>query len=169
VLATSPELAYKPRRIVVGIDFSETSICAARFALRIAGFGATVYLVHVLPRDQEIRERTHVAILELFDEWQRHETVHGPSANDALHDLRDRLHVPAGMTVRPMVVHGDPATELLAFASGVKADLIATGANGRGLEGRSMVGRVASRLVRHSRRSVLIVPQAGVVAHAMSA
>lgn len=68
-----------------------------------------------------------MAILELFDEWERAEGDPGPSANDALHDLRDRLHVPA------------------------------------------MVGRVASRLVRHSRRSVLIVPQAGVIAHAMSA
>ena len=169
VLATSPDLDHMPQRIVVGIDFSETSIRAARLALRIAGFGATVYLVHVLPRDQEIRERTHVAILELFDEWEREEAEPGPSANDALHDLRDRLHVPAGTTVRSMVVHGDPATELLAFASGIKADVIAAGANGQGLAGRTMVGRVASRLVRHSRRSVLIVPQAGVVAHAMSA
>jgi nucleotide-binding universal stress UspA family protein len=169
VLATSPDLDHMPQRIVVGIDFSETSIRAARLALRIAGFGASVYLVHVLPRDQEIRERTHVAILELFDEWEREDAKNAPSANDALHDLRDRLHVPAGMTVRPMVVHGDPATELLAFASGVKADVIAAGANGQGFAGLTMVGRVASRLVRHSRRSVLIVPQAGVVAHAMSA
>ena len=169
VLATSPDLDHMPQRIVVGIDFSETSVRAARLALRVAGFGATVYLVHVAPRDQEIRERTHDAIRELFDEWDREDAAHAPGANAALHDLRDRLHVPAGTMVRPMVLHGDPATELLALASGIKADLIAAGASGEGVMGRMVVGTVASRIVRHSRRSVLIVPQAAVVAHALSA
>src|SRR5690348_7469681 len=143
VLATSSDLDHIPRRIVVGIDFSETSVRAARLALRIAGPGASVYLVHVTPRDQDIRGRTQDAIRELFDQWDREDAAQGPNANDALHDLRDRLHVPAGVAVRLMVAQGDPATELLALASGIKADLIAAGANGEDFAGRTVVGAVA--------------------------
>src|SRR5262245_53698181 len=51
VFAVSSSFAGAPHRIVVALDFSETSIRAARMALELAAEGATIYLAHVGPRD----------------------------------------------------------------------------------------------------------------------
>jgi nucleotide-binding universal stress UspA family protein len=51
VNAAATGTARAPRRIVVAMDFSETSLRAARLSLAVAASGATVYLAHVAPRD----------------------------------------------------------------------------------------------------------------------
>ena len=169
VLATAPDMHHAPRRIVVAMDFSETSMNAARWAMRIAGLGAVVNLVHVQPRDVDIRTRTADAIRELFDESDRGNEPPAFDPHAALGQIRAELDAPPGMTVRRLVLQGDPATELLAYASGINADLIAAGSNGTGFVSRMLVGRVASRIVRHSRRSILIVPPAAMMQHALTA
>ena len=60
--------------------------------------------------------------------------------------------------VQRVLLHGDPATELLAFAAGVHADLIATGSHGYGFVARMLVGSVTTRILRCATRSVLTVP-----------
>jgi len=61
------------------------------------------------------------------------------------------------------MLQGDPATELLAFAASINADLIATGSHGRGFVGRMLIGSVATRIVRCSTCSVLTVPHSAVM------
>ena len=51
MLAVASGLTHAPARIVVAVDFSETSFRAARLALEVASPNATVYLAHVGPRD----------------------------------------------------------------------------------------------------------------------
>jgi hypothetical protein len=60
-------------------------------------------------------------------------------------------------------LQGDPATELLAFATSVNADLIATGSHGHGFVARMLIGSVTTRIVRCSTCSVLTVPHAAVM------
>jgi hypothetical protein len=62
------------------------------------------------------------------------------------------------MSLQVVVRHGDPATELLAFANSVGADLIATGSHGHGFVARMLVGSVATKIIRYSTCSVLAVP-----------
>ncbi len=63
-----------------------------------------------------------------------------------------------GRTIHPVLLHGDPAHELLALAADSQPDLIVAGARGvSALEGL-MFGSVADRLVKHAPCSVLIVP-----------
>jgi nucleotide-binding universal stress UspA family protein len=146
VLAVGAGFIGAPKRIVVGMDFSETSIRAARMALELAGESATIYLAHVGPRD---------SAATAWDGW-------GPSyttdAGAALARVQDHLRIPDGMSVQGVVLHGDPATELLAFANSVGADLIATGSHGHGFVARMLVGSVATKLIRYSTCSVLAVP-----------
>jgi nucleotide-binding universal stress UspA family protein len=59
--------------------------------------------------------------------------------------------------VQPIMLQGDPATELLRFGVNVHADLIATGSHGHGFVARLLVGSVATRIVRASTCSVLTV------------
>jgi hypothetical protein len=64
------------------------------------------------------------------------------------------------MIVQRVLLQGDPATELLAFAASVNADMIATGSHGHGFVARMLVGSVTTRILRCSTCSVLCVPHA---------
>jgi nucleotide-binding universal stress UspA family protein len=151
VYAAATGTARAPRRIVVAMDFSETSLRAARLSLAVAASGATVYLAHVAPRDSSWAD---------LKGWG---TTYKVSVGDALQRTREQLRIPDGMTVQNVLLQGDPATELLAFATSVNADLIATGSHGHGFVARMLVGSVTTRLVRCSTCSVLTVPHAAVM------
>ncbi len=153
VLAVAERLDHAPRRIVVASDFTETSLRAARMSLELAAPGATIYLVHVAPRSGF----TH--------EWDYTDGSYKQDAGNALHRVHEQLRVPKGMSVQEVLLQGDPATELLALASSVNADLIATGSHGRGFLARMLVGSVTTRIVRCSTCSVLSVPHAAVMTH----
>jgi nucleotide-binding universal stress UspA family protein len=152
VFAAASGMRRAPRRIVVATDFSETSLRAARLVLDTAGRNATIYLAHVAPRDRAPRERNGVARTYMED------------AGAALQRTREQLHVPEDMLVQNVLLQGDPATELLAFAASANADLIATGSHGHGFVARMLIGSVATRIVRCSTCSVLTVPYAAAMA-----
>jgi len=148
VLTVAAGLKGAPQRIVVAADFSETSLRAARLALELAAPHATLYLAHVGPRDKVLHD------------WNAWGMTYKEDAGDALQKMRGQLRVPAGMTVQPVLLQGDPATELLAFATSVNADLIATGSHGYGFVARMLIGSVTTRILRCSTCSVLCVPHA---------
>ena len=154
VFAVASGLTHVPKRVVVAVDFSETSLRAARLALEVASPNATVYLAHVGPRDA------------LLHEWNGWGLSYKDDAGDALQKLREQLQVPAGMIVQRVLLQGDPATELLAFATSVNADTIATGSHGHGFVTRMLVGSVTTRIVRCSTCSVLCVPHAAAMTRA---
>jgi nucleotide-binding universal stress UspA family protein len=148
VLAVGGQFIAAPTRIVVAIDFSETSLRAARLALELAAPAATIYLAHVAPRDAT-----------LYD-WNGWGSNYKQDAGEGLQRMREQLRVPADMIVQRVLLQGDPATELLAFAASVNADLIATGSHGHGFVARMLIGSVTTRILRCSTCSVLTVPHA---------
>lgn len=152
VLAVATGASGAPRHIVVAIDFSETSLRAARLALDLAAPKATIHLAHVAPRDSSLYE------------WHGSST-YGADAGASLQRIREHLRVPPHVIVQTVLLQGDPATELLAFAAGIGADLIATGSHGRGFVTRMLIGSVATKVVRWSTCSVLTVPRAAVMTH----
>jgi nucleotide-binding universal stress UspA family protein len=154
VFAAASSLLHAPRRIVVAVDFSETSLRAARLALEVAASNATIYLAHVAPRDSS-----------LYD-WKGWGATYKQDAGDALQKMREQLHVPREMTMQKVLLQGDPATELLAFATSVNSDLIATGSHGHGFVARMLIGSVTTRIVRCSICSVLTVPHTAVMTRA---
>ena len=154
VLAVTNGLTHAPRRIVVAIDYSETSLRAARLALDVAAPSAPVYLAHVAPRDST-----------LYD-WNGWGSSYKQDAGEALQKIREQLRVPPGMILQRVVLQGDPATELLAFATSVNADLIATGSHGHGFVTRMLIGSVTTRILRCATCSVLTVPHAAAITQA---
>lgn len=139
VLAVAPGLDRAPRRIVVAIDFSETSLRAARLALDLAAHEATVYLAHVAPRDASAYD------------WGGWISSYRDDAGYALERVQEQLRIPRGTSVQRILLNGNPATELLAFASSVRADLIASGSHGHGFVARMLIGSVTTRLLRARR------------------
>ena len=153
VLAVGANFTAAPQRIVVAIDFSETSLRAARLALELAAPGATIYLAHVAPRDAT-----------LYD-WNGWGSSYKQDAGEALQRMRDQLRIPRDMIAQRVQLQGDPATELLAFAASVNADLITTGSHGHGFVARMLIGSVTTRILRCSTCSVLTVPHAAAMTH----
>lgn len=154
VFAVAEGMSHAPQRIVVACDFSETSLRAARLSIELASSNATLYLAHVAPRDSGQYEGSGWA------------AAYKQDATEGLAKTLEQLRPPAGMLVHSVVLQGDAATELLALAGSVKADLIATGSHGHPFVARMLIGSVATRIIRMSTRSVLIVPNAAVMTDA---
>lgn len=146
VFAVDSGLTHLPRRVVIAIDFSEYSLYAAQVAISLIAPDATVYLVHV--------GRAYANVIE--------ERQHGGEEDLAL--ARTKLTEWKSMLSRGEIeIHevvrtGTPAKELIRFAEEVQADLVALSTHGYGFLRRTMLGSVASSLVRGAGCSVLCVP-----------
>jgi nucleotide-binding universal stress UspA family protein len=65
-----------------------------------------------------------------------------------------------GVDAIPVVVTGNPADEIVAYADSVGADLTVLGSRGRGPLAGSLLGSVSQDVLHESRRPVLVVPPA---------
>jgi len=84
-----------------------------------------------------------------------------PAATEALGRLdavARRLDPPAGVQVEMVLLHGEPAKELLDFAEQQRIDMIATGAHGRTPVERLVLGSVSTKIVRSAQCWVLVAP-----------
>jgi nucleotide-binding universal stress UspA family protein len=148
VLAVDSKLRDLPRRIMVAMDFSESSIEAARLALEIAAPGAMVTLVHVVPWERKDYIPEH---------WFREHEGHIAAQ---LTRVTGWLDQGSKRRIHQKVLYGRPGPALLACAEELDADLIVAGTHGRGILGRMLGGETVAKLVRGARRSVLVLPAA---------
>jgi nucleotide-binding universal stress UspA family protein len=139
-------------KIVVGIDFSESSTVAAGQALDLARHtGAQVVLVHVgiVPSTKPPPGEGSVA------EWERLLREQLSADRRGLEDLRERLSG-QGADVSHMVIDGFPDTGLVKAAEELGAEVIVTGSHGRTGVARWLLGSVAERTVRLSKGAVIV-------------
>jgi nucleotide-binding universal stress UspA family protein len=126
--------AGEVRQVLVATDFSETAQAAVRVAHAYArAFGARLHVFHVSWPDE-----------------------HG------LTHLFAQLVAELGTEV-PVVVasyRGDPADEIVRYASGHAIDLIVLGTHGRTGVSRILMGSVVERVIRTAPCPVLSVPPA---------
>ena len=146
VLLASPDLKALPERAVFAADFSPQSIEAARAGIRLLGDDSTVFLAHVRP------------MVTVFDDTGIWEEEYETVAATELQKFAAALSAPAGVRFEQVILSGRPAAALLGLAEKENADLIVCGTRGAGLVQRLLLGSVATRLMRHSTRSLLIVP-----------
>jgi len=131
------------RRLLVPVDFSDSSLRALRYAVGLAAeSGGSLTIVHVVPADygwlgigqEEFRD---------LDKSLQHQ------AADRLRALADGnvpRNTPADLEVRV----GRPAEEIVAAAGETKSDLIILSTHGlTGLD-RYLIGSVADRVARLS-------------------
>jgi nucleotide-binding universal stress UspA family protein len=146
VLAVPSDFNHAPQTAIVGVDFSEMSVHAARLALQMVGGAATVYLANVAPRDDAFTLLTKVRA-----SYEAH-------AMDKLRELIAKLEPPELVHLQPVIRTGDSGTELLTYARDTDSELIAIGTRGLGLVSRLLVGSVATKVIRASPVAVLTVP-----------
>jgi nucleotide-binding universal stress UspA family protein len=146
VLLAASKWTELPKSVVVAVDFSARSIEAARAALPLLAPGAKLYLAHVRPMPTP------------YDGMGMWEEEYDTAANKALDDFAENLNAGPDVKIEKMVIRGNPSAALLELAEKTHADLIVAGTQGAGFVRRILIGSVATRLIRHSTRSLLIVP-----------
>jgi len=142
--------------IVAAVDFSKTSHEAFRVAADMAGEAkGSLHLVHVVPAP--IYESWSVQAPDLESAG-----VHAQWVEDARTEL---LALAATLRLDPTrvtctAVPGQPAVEIVRYASEHGADLVVLGTHGYGPVNRLLLGSVADRVVRQAPCPVLVVPPA---------
>lgn len=148
VLAVTPSLTDLPRRIVVGVDFGDASIHAARMARQLLAEDGELHLVHVATdhvhgtRENGVAMRPHAE----------------GSIRERLDRLVDDLSPEPGMTIVVEQAEGDAALSIKGCAERIDADLIAVGSDRHSPLERLVAGSVSMALAHTARWSMLIVP-----------
>ena len=137
-------LHHLPRRIVVGLDFSPSSLRSADAACLILADGGTLTLAY--------------ATSPFEKGAARFVRVHPRGVQAELASLIHRLPLPDGAHVETAPLFGSPVTGLLNIADRVSADAIAVGRQHHSLAARVRFGSVSAGLIRDARCSVVVTP-----------
>jgi nucleotide-binding universal stress UspA family protein len=138
LFAVAAGSAVPPRRVVIATDFGVTSSRVARLARALAAPAGELLLAHVSTPTGRV----------------------APAG--ALRRQAEGLQAGYHGRVRPIELEGDAATELLALANSRGADAIAIGTHGEPSSDhgiRPALGTVASRVIRCSGCSLIVLPE----------
>jgi nucleotide-binding universal stress UspA family protein/predicted transcriptional regulator len=152
------QMAFPYRRILVPVEFDETSSPAIEAAARLAAASeATLFVLHVVPMVLEPTGMPNYA--EVFKDQEKIareklETILEHQAPDAKYELMTRM--------------GDPAHEILTAERNLKADLIVLATHGRKGVKRVLLGSVAEAVLREASCPVMTVRRTDADTHLVS-
>ena len=162
VLAVAPDAVALPKTAVVGMDFSAASVRAARAALLTLAEDGLLVLVHVRPLIDLLplyatKEHSRESYESLLEKWR---VKADKETTDLFARVRDELkqYAPKGVTIETQTRSGVVLEQLLAVADETGAHLVAVGTHGPGAIERFFIGSVATEVLRHAGRSVLVAP-----------
>jgi len=146
VLAVAPGATTLPVNVLAAVDFTPSSIRAARLAADLMSPDGKLTLTHILSREIDGAN------------WRGSNSAYDGTLGRAFDLMVTDLGFKRAETVERKVLGGDPAKSLLAFAERLQPDLIVAGSHGRGFLTRLLLGSVSQRLVRDAHCSVLVAP-----------
>jgi nucleotide-binding universal stress UspA family protein len=142
------------RRIAIGVDGSDSSAAAIRWAIRLAkGMGSQVIAIYAVDIPAYFPEPEELPFV-LDQDWR----------DGMKSEFEDRWCKPlkvAGIRYRAVMEDGRAATVIAAVAEREKADIIVVGRRGRGGVAELLLGSTSHELVLHSRLPVMVVSAKG--------
>src|SRR5688500_11562591 len=155
-LTTAPLLAVAagsdrlPRSIVVAIDPHTAPLDDSVVIRTLLSEVTTARFVSVFPAVMEMGQ------LLPSGPW---EPSYAADVQAAYERMRDSMHLPAGAVTELVTLVGNPAQEILRIAAESKADLTVVGQRRRSIVWRWIDKGLATRLLRGSTCSLLVVPR----------
>jgi nucleotide-binding universal stress UspA family protein len=138
------------RRIAVGVDGSESSAAALKWAIRLAkAMGSQVIAVYAIDIPVYLLEPYDVPI-QFDEDWRA-------AMKTEFEDRWCRPLKVAGVRYRSVMEDGRAASVVAAVADRENADVIVVGRRGRGGVAELLLGSASHELVLHSRRPVMVV------------
>ena len=163
------------KKILYATDLSENARHAFAYAVSLANlYGATITLLHVL---EEIPASLDSSVLGYIssERWEEIKKQHYQEAKETL-TRKKREYVPIRevldqfcenaksshenhdfITDEILVTKGNPADEILTQAEKRNCDLIVMGTQGHGILEDALLGSIARRVIRRSKKPVLVV------------
>lgn len=144
-------------RVLVPIDFSETSAASVKYAVALAdAFGAEIHLLHVFEPSLQWQLGAEIAVVSppTDDETTRARVMAELSAL-LTREERQKHHVVIAAET------GAPFATIVKYARRLGIDLIVMGTHGRGAVAHLLIGSVAENVVRKAPCPVLTIPTRG--------
>ncbi|MFF4793865.1 universal stress protein [Streptomyces sp. NPDC001276] len=135
------------RRVVVGVDGSQSSYEALRWAVRYAGLVDGIVEAVAVWELPGLYSWSAPAVDMEVDEDETREKMRK--------ELTEVLGADTAGSVRSHLVHGNPADVLLRAAEG--AEVLVVGSRGRGGFARALLGSVSQHVSQHAGCPVVIV------------
>lgn len=132
-------------KVLVPIDFSESSLEAVDAALALVKNASHLWLVHVIPTPIDYE----FGVLTLMDR--------DAAANRYRLTITERFTAAQYEGLNTEIRWGDPGHEIADVAESIKADLIVMPSHGRSGITRLLIGSVAERVVRLAHCPVLVL------------
>lgn len=170
---TLPKVEIK--KILYATDLSESARYAFAYALSLANlYGARITFLHVLPEVSEVMD-SHIIGYISADRWEEIKAQHSSEAREALigkkrdsaaakavlnqfsEDAKNGQEGSDFLTDEVIVEKGNPVEKILKQAEDKNCDLIVMGTHGQGTLADVMIGSTARRVLRRSKKPVLVV------------
>ncbi len=156
-------MPVKIKRILYATDLSATSPKAYVYAVKLAKvLDAKIVILHVI---EELQNVQYLPVMSP-DIIEKHYKDFETQGRQQIKERIERMcitefkDVPecANLVESVEVVIGHPFEEILNKADKYDCDMIVMGSHGKGMLAHALLGRVAERVLRHSRKPVLVVP-----------
>jgi nucleotide-binding universal stress UspA family protein len=153
------------KKILYATDLSENARFAFGYAASLANrYGAGITILHVL---EDLSPYRDSLVMNVLGETKWKELRKG-NEEKILATLKERLEkfcsdVGAELPACPFITDdiivkiGNPIDEILKQAEATGCDLIVMGAHGHGILGDTMMGSVSRRVLRRSKKPVLVI------------
>ena len=148
LLAASAEVDRLPRRVVVAVSPESPAVPESAAVRTLLGDVEAVHFVTVWPHIADLPP-----MIPLSD------PIYVDGVRDACERVKSSVGLSANVYREPVAIAGTPAKAILDYASEVKADLIVVWQARRWFLGHWTGGGLATRLLRSTTRSVLVLPQ----------
>jgi nucleotide-binding universal stress UspA family protein len=148
------------RSILAPTDFSEHAAAALRYAAGLAErLGAALHLLHVLPDAVPMAPDLVAGAPDLVIAPALPPEYYRDTEAESLEALGRVLDPSWGLvpSVETAVRRGDSVEEIIAYAAGLRIDLIVIATHGRTGLGHVLLGSVAERIVREAPCPVLTI------------
>jgi len=145
---------FPVKKILSPTDFSEPSLIAVGAAAEMAGRdGAEIILIHVV---SPLPASPHPGALHAFDTaaYLQEMLTYGRESMERL--IKEKF--PSGVSVRSIVLAGNPSDEITRAAEDENVDVIVIATHGLTGWRRLVFGSVAERVVRLASCPVLAIP-----------
>ena len=156
----------KINKILYATDLSDNSAYAFRYAINSAlKHDAGIIILHVF----ELVSTTNRFALDLYLDGDIRKKIFGERVSDTIDRIRKRLKIfcdkefngdtkYADRVESIEVCEGFPADEILKKADELNCDAIVMGTHGKGLITHAFLGSTSKRVLRRTRKPVLIIP-----------
>ena len=159
--AAIPEI----KRILYATDLSENARYAFSYAMSLANrYGAGITILHVL---EDISPFADSLVINIVGE-KKWKELRESGEQGVLDTIKERLQnfceeVSKDLPECPFITDeivvkiGNPADEIMDLIETGDHDLVVMGAHGHGFLGSAMMGSISRRVVRHSKKPVLVI------------